>query len=997
MKKSIFYFLALYLLPTAIINAQEFCLTDDFAPASSMAMNAAICAAANSGSSNYGNVSLRVYVHVIRNASGNGGYTYDEVVDAVEVLDNDFNPHGIYFAWDGCIDYIDDNSFYNSTTNGIFNVNNNYDGIDMYLFPVTHPSTGGRANGVGNSSEFWVAGTWPGAGPTALNRVISHEMGHVLFLWHTHHGCESGGIWELTDGSNCDTAGDFVCDTPADPHMSFNVDANCEWTGQNSFFCNPPEPLSAYNPDESVIMAYTDPNCMSYFTTGQGNRMQESIATLAYLQACIASNVAGDACCGDYTLINGNVDDLTALLGLSDPYDLLTADSDVMIEGAFTVDKDIQLTDGVNFYMSEGSQIEVQEDVLFRKVGGFIEPCEIDEWNHIRSNGGKYYLYEVKISGASNAIICNGGTGDVIGCDIDDCHVGIRMFGSNGLFISHNDIDVEHTGIMATSASAFVAQTNTVGASSPVVRGIKLDNASDGLLYFNSIFSEYRGIESNYSLAGMGLNTINNDGNAGISSFESSVFINDNTIDGTGGSGIYFNTNADGNASHNRVSGDFYRMVQMQATQDHMIYANEISGGGDNGIFNTNSGFNYYECNDLTGPDDYGIYNGGNSILQEFITNEFSGSAGEDFYSTSEFGPQVLTGNESWCEAHATGFTPGFSGFWVSDDTPDCTETPANFTPQLFLPDQSGDSPLSCGSSPGPGGVPSPEFICWWIEYLSNLPPDRRNFYWVNSYHLIKRFKNNIPESEWPECIWILPIDCGLEELAEAEVEYMNALSETSNEIKSIRYQYNATISSEDRFDNEAYVHALSQARIAKEQTLKDLRAQQIARLSLLPCDDQMSELYRTVFILRLKNQDEKLNESDLSYLRQVAGMCASEYGDVVHWAMGLLSSYTSELPVAVDECSDRALEGRSRTIIKDKIISSSVFPNPVSTELTVALNGVSEGQLTLSAITGQTILITNLIEGDNIINVETLNAGIYLLKIIADDYDTIEKITVTK
>ena len=327
--------------------------------------------------------------------------------------------------------------------------------------------------------------------------------------------------------------------------------------------------------------------------------------------------------------------------------------------------------------------------------------------------------------------------------------------------------------------------------------------------------------------------------------------------------------------------------------------------------------------------------------------------------------------------------------------TPNCTETPANYTPQLFLPDTTGIKVI-CGTSPGPGGVPSTTFICWWIEYLSNLPPDRRNFYWVNSYHLIKRFKNNVPESEWPECIWILPLDCGLEKLAEAEVEYMNALSETSNEIKSIRNQYDASISSEDRADNEAYVHALSQARITKEQTLRELRDQQITTLSLLPCDDQMSELYRTVYILRLKNQDEKLNESDLSYLRKVAGMCASEFGDVVHWAMGLLSSYTTELPVTVDDCNEEPIEGRSRSLVNKDVIASKVYPNPVSTELTVDIWGAS-GQVLLTDITGQVIIRTDLQEGENRINVEPLNSGLYLIKILAEDHENIEKIIVTK
>ena len=128
-------------------------------------------------------------------------------------------------------------------------------------------------------------------------------MGHVINLWHTHHGCESGGTWESTDGSNCSIAGDFVCDTPADPFLSFNVNAStCEWSGVAG--CSPPEPLSAYNPDEKVIMAYTFPGCMGYFTAGQGQRMRNSIASLPYLQATQTTSSDCSDCQDNLTLNN---------------------------------------------------------------------------------------------------------------------------------------------------------------------------------------------------------------------------------------------------------------------------------------------------------------------------------------------------------------------------------------------------------------------------------------------------------------------------------------------------------------------------------------------------------------------------------------------------------------------------------------------------------------------------------------------------------------------
>lgn len=59
--------------------------------------------------------------------------------------------------------------------------------------------------------------------------TISHEIGHELGLDHTYK--TSNGV-ELVDGSNCKTAGDLICDTPADPNRNDLVSGNdCIWEG----------------------------------------------------------------------------------------------------------------------------------------------------------------------------------------------------------------------------------------------------------------------------------------------------------------------------------------------------------------------------------------------------------------------------------------------------------------------------------------------------------------------------------------------------------------------------------------------------------------------------------------------------------------------------------------------------------------------------------------------------------------------------------------------
>ncbi len=48
--------------------------------------------------------------------------------------------------------------------------------------------------------------------------TIAHEMGHYFGLLHTH---ETANGTELVNGTNCGTAGDLLCDTPADGFHTF--------------------------------------------------------------------------------------------------------------------------------------------------------------------------------------------------------------------------------------------------------------------------------------------------------------------------------------------------------------------------------------------------------------------------------------------------------------------------------------------------------------------------------------------------------------------------------------------------------------------------------------------------------------------------------------------------------------------------------------------------------------------------------------------------------
>ncbi len=100
--------------------------------------------------------------------------------------------------------------------------------------------------------------------------TLAHEMGHFFSLPHTFNGWECGDFvgngcapatsscgdvtTEKADGSNCSTAGDGFCDTPADYGF---LEGDCSYTGgAKDQMCQP------INPDETNLMGYFD--CTDY-------------------------------------------------------------------------------------------------------------------------------------------------------------------------------------------------------------------------------------------------------------------------------------------------------------------------------------------------------------------------------------------------------------------------------------------------------------------------------------------------------------------------------------------------------------------------------------------------------------------------------------------------------------------------------------------------------------------------------------------------------------
>ncbi|MFK8104164.1 MAG: T9SS type A sorting domain-containing protein [Saprospiraceae bacterium] len=361
--------------------------------------------AATLGMTENGPFYLRVYVHVIRKNDGTGGQKRSNIKKALTQLDLAFNPQNIYFSWDCNVDYIDNSSLYNqSDISGAFSINNHADGIDIYLgpekdFPLATGS--GLASQI-VSGEFYVTGNYWDAPYQNLSEtpVIAHEMGHCLGLVHTFN---PGGGQNYVVDPNCQNSeiftplGDFVCDTPADPNMNYDVSATtCTWNDSGVDSQGNP-----FDPDEKNIMAYSHVDCQKYFSAGQGQLMRNLIASEPVLMACVIPiNYQDYEFTSSTTIPAGNY----------------------LIDGTLTVESGVSLiiSSGAILSFTEKAKIIVKQNAKLRLGGTLTSSCGkrwkgVEVWSD--ASHSQYFDYTTlqyhqgSFYGAPTALIENAETG----------------------------------------------------------------------------------------------------------------------------------------------------------------------------------------------------------------------------------------------------------------------------------------------------------------------------------------------------------------------------------------------------------------------------------------------------------------------------------------------------------------------------------------------------------------------------------------------------------
>ena len=280
-------------------------------------------------------VDIPVKFTVIRKADGSGNLTEQQVLDKLEVYNETFADFGFNFVQCGEVTFVDNDYLYENPQPGFFEeASFSSSAVNVYIGDGYTPFAE-----LPCSVEFVTSCTDDDRLSVFMNRfnlddVYAHEMGHHFGLVHTYqissatyhtpvevgqpdhpYDGEPGKARELVlrepnddklfDVDNCNDAGDFVCDTPADcvpfgtwsfvfPDPSdpecFQLPAlncthgcvftDCNFTGayvdyNGDSISDIPEFDKYGNPMGSLgrnFMSYHSFLCLDEFTTGQVNR-----------------------------------------------------------------------------------------------------------------------------------------------------------------------------------------------------------------------------------------------------------------------------------------------------------------------------------------------------------------------------------------------------------------------------------------------------------------------------------------------------------------------------------------------------------------------------------------------------------------------------------------------------------------------------------------------------------------------------------------------------
>lgn len=259
---------------------------------------------------------LPIKFHLVGEDDGSGRVEYRRVLDQLCLLNEVFSEFDISFYIKDGFNEINDSGIYSNQLSAFVRnrMRSHKDVRALNIWVLGTVTTGNDNNfilGVYDDDNDWVRITNDISYFGLTGYTLPHEIGHFFSLLHPFYGWEvepynqdlEGNpapirapsfnvLNEYADGSNCELAGDRICDTPADYWYAQYVDSRGDTVNNmDNFACKYDRPMTdpkgeRLMPDPSLIMGYFLDNCMDHFTPGQIEVMQADLrsGSRAYLR-----------------------------------------------------------------------------------------------------------------------------------------------------------------------------------------------------------------------------------------------------------------------------------------------------------------------------------------------------------------------------------------------------------------------------------------------------------------------------------------------------------------------------------------------------------------------------------------------------------------------------------------------------------------------------------------------------------------------------------------
>lgn len=252
---------------------------------------------ANKAAIKAGFVQLRndiVYVpvkfHIVTKDDGTRGVSEENILDMVCATNEDFLDQNIQFYIKDEFNYINSDAVFDDhqqTQRGIMSFSKDNQAINVFM--LENVSQNPAVGGYYTSSFDWIVVR---NSDVNSSYVLTHEIGHFFTLPHPFQGWDATGGFspsaegqrvpvnsprgipsERVDGSNCEDAGDFICDTPAD-YNAFNSLCSTD------FPILDPDSVEI-SPDQRLFMSYFQCEARSayYFTDMQKEIIAADLAS----------------------------------------------------------------------------------------------------------------------------------------------------------------------------------------------------------------------------------------------------------------------------------------------------------------------------------------------------------------------------------------------------------------------------------------------------------------------------------------------------------------------------------------------------------------------------------------------------------------------------------------------------------------------------------------------------------------------------------------------